>query len=347
MRAEPQCLNTRVWYPTARRCVRVLGVVIVLLGAYALTSLAWLAREVAQAPLPRSALASAALPARLGAAPEPLRFAVMGDPERNRAVFRACLQAARAQGCAFVIVLGDLVKDAYPLVFRLFLDDLRRGGYGEAFAVVRGNHDDPQQFQRLFGSSNWWFRLGHALFVGLCGEDGPAAAREALADALAARAPLDRVLVFSHIPILPYQSQREVDRAEQSGAQSTAMATLRSLITHGHVDHVFAAHFHGFEQTELDGIAQTITGGAGAHLKGNGARHHLVVVDLHPDAVQVRRVDIDSTAWSELGATVLLERSGLDLYDRLASQPVTWIGSAVLVILLELALLLATRRPPA
>jgi hypothetical protein len=300
-----------------RRWLRRCGVAILVpLAAgllLVLVSLAFVLRQSTAASQVARPWRAELLEKSVGDLPE-LRFAVLGDPERNRSVFRNCLAAARDRGCRFVVVTGDLIKDCNELAYELFLSDLVEMGFGDRFAVVIGNHDDQGLYARLFGSSTWSVQLGPALLIGVDNGDRKASTDQLtfVRNALRERGPDVVACLFAHKPIFPYHDEYH-DGAE------TGDPPLQEALIQGGAELVLPSHFHGYIDRTFSGVREVISGGGGGNLHDDDVGYHFLQVDVAPNRVDVTRVDVPPTEPGLLAhPRRILERTGLYAWTKLA-----------------------------
>jgi serine/threonine-protein phosphatase CPPED1 len=93
-------------------------------------------------------------------------------------------------------------------------------------------------------------------------------------------------LVFLHVPLFdPSGSPKPHSLPPEAASQ------LLSLFKKYKVNHVFAAHIHGYYAGHWEGLPYTITGGAGAPLYGTNSGHdfyHYLKVTIAGGQVQVQ-----------------------------------------------------------
>lgn len=305
-----------------------------------LASIALVVHEGSAVAVPDAPITAARLASSLGPRRSAGRFAVLGDPEEGRSVFRRCLARAKAEGCEFVVVTGDLVDNATPLAYRLFLRDVRGAGYGDRFAVVRGEDDDAWVFRRFFGSSDWSIALGDTLLLGV---DNATALLDDnqlrfAAKAFDARPPGGAALLFSHRPVFPYQTKDELaDDSESEWREvlegidnGTADPRFAALMVERKLDYALASHLHAYERNVFSGVCQVVSGGGGGGLQREGVGYNFLVVDADGARCDVRRVDVESSA-SALG---WVEELGLSLYGEFDRRPWREVPEDVALLLL-------------
>jgi len=229
---------------------------------------------------------------------EPFSFAVVGDT-RGKATFERICENLRRERLAFMVILGDLARDATPGEHRYLraelADELTMSC--PMFYVV-GNHDvDPEEFpvdrfEKTYGPTNFAFSCHRCLFVVLRILDHPYSTTESIAfleDVLSAKGRDHRkVFVFMHIPppILFDVSARQFEHPEQ----------LLDVFEKHSVDYVIAGDFHGYARTERKGTTYLVTGGGGAHLKPAlfGRFHHALVLRVDGGSVSERIMQIEA-----------------------------------------------------
>ncbi len=279
---------------------------------------------------PGRAIEAKDLPARIGNVDTAggFSFAVLGDREDERDVFRACLERAKKEGCLFVVLPGNLVFYGTEMAYALLMTDLRDFGYAERVATVRGSHDPPWLHRAFFGSSDWSFEFGGARFVGL--DD----AREVL------RPPeLDRIekdlaaprsgplFVVAHKPVFAigsgsigsgHSEPKELATKNGIDTDDDGEDRLRALCIEHHVDLVLAAHLDVYDRREVSGVTQIVSGTAGGRSERGFDSYGFVVVEVANGKATARRVEIESPGAS---AARLLELLGLFLLEQLRLRP--------------------------
>lgn len=305
------------------RALAALLLLLVLARAAGLALVLKQARDVKLEPMPfLPAHALAAIEAS-GPRPSPGKFAVLGDPERGRSIFRRCLERAKEEGCEFVVITGDLVKDPLPLAFRGFISDLEETGWGQRFLVVRGNHDDRAVYEQFFGTSDWAIEMGDSLLLGIDNAEGLISDVQFdwVRARLAARPKGQRTFAFMHRPPFPYASQHEEDEPNDTAQEWEAAKRgdkkddgegdprLAMLFVHEHVEWVLPSHYHAYERGAFEGVTQVISGGGGGNLDKPERKFHFLVVDAPPGSTDVRRVDVDAVRQTPRR---LLEKIGLE-----------------------------------
>ncbi len=256
-----------------------LGAGVLLLGLYA----SW-TNATLRTPPPILPPAGEALP---GTAP--FSFAVLGDSRGNMSVFEDILDHIRADGAAFVLHTGDIVRRPRPAQFEWVLHELNEEAPDLRIFAVAGNHDidrkakDPAAryllYSRAFGQRRYWFSYAGALFVAFddAQETLTAAELRWLDDTLGRLRDHYRLcFVYMHEP--PRDPRPGHAHALEGGADQ-----LVAILAKHHVSAVFASHIHGYLTDDLDGVPEYITGGAGAELDMPETGFHYLLCTVGAD----------------------------------------------------------------
>ncbi len=231
--------------------------------------------------------------------PESFTFAVLGDNQSNKFVFEPILRdLSRNSEAAFVIALGDLVKNGKTEQYRHLLIQVERNCTIPFLAVV-GNHDlkgGPDPFRKIFGPTYYAFRVGQSSFIVL---DPPTESgldrgeRQWLEEELRNSQSSKNRFVFMHVP--PFDPR---GKASSKSLRVKHGEDLLDLFRRYKVTHLFAGDIHGYFSGVWKGVPYTITGGAGERLRGRDPEHffyHYAKVQVTKSGVQVtaNRVDRD------------------------------------------------------
>lgn len=214
-------------------------------------------------------------------------FIVCGDPQNNYEVFDRILAAARSVDC--LIIAGDLTGSGTPTEFENFLSVVRESGV--RYYCVPGNHDVAsggvdEIYSRFLGAPYQSFDHKNCHFILLDNSDPArgfyAAQREwAKADlANAGASKPEHVFAVCHVPPgYPYS----LGSPDSEAAAREANKHLVPVLEEGGVVGLFCGHMHIYQHDTSDGLAVTVTGGAGAPLHmspENGGYYHYVRVDI-------------------------------------------------------------------
>lgn len=231
------------------------------------------------------------------AQPDILTFAVMGDSRNSREVFEGLLkQINQDRDMAFSIHLGDLVQDGKLEQYRFFLGQVRKNLQKPLLTVI-GNHElhnkGRQLYHDIFGPYYYSFHLQNNYFI-VVDDAGKTSLNEAqlgwLAEELKKAQAFPRRFVFLHIPLFDPRGDEHYH-----GVPEEIRRRLKDLFQQYKVTHIFAGHIHGYFAEKWAGVPYTITGGAGAEIKGTDPQHyffHYLEVSIKGDDVriEVRRV---------------------------------------------------------
>ena len=228
------------------------------------------------------------------------RFAVLGDPQSNERVWSAVCRGIRKKKPVFTVITGDHVSDAYPDIFRrTFIEVHRKHGRFEIIPVI-GNHDTGDDgmalsFRNLFGpqSLNYAFDYGNARFVifDACSRASDQASQLDVLDRMLAETPEGfHKFVFSHYP------PGNVEKWAYHSMDIALSRRFTEIMTRHAVDHVFHGHIHAYSTACFHGVEYTVNGGSGGSLHDrygpNGSINHYIIVDVTPEGVSQRVVQI-------------------------------------------------------
>jgi hypothetical protein len=204
----------------------------------------------------------------------PVHFAVLGDNRDSGAVFESILKdIARDEDVSFVVGLGDHVHDGDKEKYRYFLGQVRED-LTIPFLTTVGNHEKRNGgrdlYGEVFGPLHYSFQIGPNYFIVLDNSSGLGEAQtEWLTGELLKAQDFDTRVVFMHEPFS--------DPAHGISGHCMSEDDSRKLLDvfqRYRVTHVFASHMHGYWAGERQGIPYTVTGGAGAVLRGGDPEHH-------------------------------------------------------------------------
>jgi Calcineurin-like phosphoesterase len=248
--------------------------------------------------------------------PEDFKFAVLGDNRGNDSVFEPLLRDIdKSEEIAFAIDVGDLVAGGEHGQFERFFNGGKKGQFQRflrevqenltiPFLTAIGNHDlhnnSSRIYQEIFGPTYYAFQVGQSYFIILDAtmETGfDEVERQWLENELKKSQTFQARFVFIHVPILNPMGNDSKEFLQQKYGRD-----LLDLFRHYNVTHLFASHLHGYFSGVWEGVPYTITGGAGAHLRGEDPRHffyHYIKVHISKGHVETMavRIDSESTMW--------------------------------------------------
>ena len=244
---------------------------------------------------------------------KPFTFVIVGDP-RSSATFEALAEDINKAQPAFVVILGDWVKDGTINQHAYFKQKTPDYGFSCPVLFTPGNHDvDPQEypltsFERDYGPRNFSFVYEDNIFIFISHLDKRFSNRESLGylrslDKKTLSAYRNR-FVFMHIP--PWISPDIKER--HTADENDLMQILEDL----KIDYVLAADFHGYNRTRLRGVEYIVTGGGGGRL--HDARwpqfHHAVALTVGQDMISERIVPASThfaiKEWIDMNAIVYI-----------------------------------------
>jgi len=274
---------------------RVIPKIVLIFSVFCLAAWAGVGFAGEMAPLPAKQWNQENLAKVLSAAAEPVTFAVMGDSRDNPPVFGELLKKVDSDSeLAFVIHLGDLVREAELDQYQTFFTAVRQNLHKPLLAVV-GNHEligdrDLDLFHPMFGPDYYAFQIGQNFFIAIndaAEEEGMSQAQLRWLEAELQKSQNYKTrLVFCHIPLY---DPRDGDKPHS--LKPGEAAKLSALFKKYKVTHVFAGHIHSYYAGDWEGLPYTISGGAGAPLAGTDPQHyfyHYLKVSLQGDRVQIQ-----------------------------------------------------------
>lgn len=155
-----------------------------------------------------------------------------------------------------VVHLGDMVNKGNNLKeWELFFDitlPLRKNSY---FQVVKGNHENPDEFFiQFFGVDNYYSDFLNYRFIYLDVDTGLENIKKFLIENVS-----KNTIVFIHYPIFTVGGYCKNPTIK-------SMNSLHDLFRSLGIKLVFSAHDHNYQRFMVDGINYVITGGGGASL---------------------------------------------------------------------------------
>jgi 3',5'-cyclic AMP phosphodiesterase CpdA len=195
--------------------------------------------------------------------PEPrggFAFAVIGDIQREVKKLPLLMTSIK-QGLAvsFIIQTGDAVAHADSGHYWLFLNELAQCGLSVPLFVVPGNHDAKNDhenfFHTYFGSKQFWFEYGDALFIIVDNARGGWNDEKSdwLRNVLKSRRAVNRhAFLFMHN--LPLDGSGPGQLIEYSDMR------LRRLIEDYNINYVFSGHWHEYSRKKWHGTTVIING---------------------------------------------------------------------------------------
>ncbi len=216
-------------------------------------------------------------------------FALAGDTKGCGTFERIC-ENLKEEPVAFMVLLGDCVRDGTPGYHRYFRAEWAKelATYFPVFYVV-GNHDVDAEtfpistFEKTYGPTNFSFEYKGCLFIVLRILNKPYSTKESFAfleSVLSGhRSKYRKVFVFMHIPppISDDISPRAIDNPEK----------MVDLADKYDIDYVIAGDYHGYARVKHKNTVYLVTAGGGAHISNRkfGNFHHATVIQVSPNSV--------------------------------------------------------------
>lgn len=230
--------------------------------------------------------------------PHDFTFVVLGDTRWGTATFKALLDIASKDKPAFAVILGDFVNRPKPVRHELFNAIMAEQHLAFPVFLIPGNHDvhpdapfTLEDFEQTYGPAQFYFTIGDRLFLFL--NNSPPYdrtgqylrfMREVL---LEHRSKARDIFVFMHRPLSGLSP-------DVPGADLGQSQTFQQLAQEFGVRYVFAGDHHAYVKAQKNGTTYLITGGGGAHLRGQQGRfHHLLRMAVQDGTTQETVIAID------------------------------------------------------
>jgi predicted phosphodiesterase len=222
----------------------------------------------------------------------PFSFFVCGDNHGLHGVIEQMLDDAAVERPAFVVNLGDLIRDPASQAEALerLLEHRRVASrFGGPYLTVLGNHDmsddrgKAPSYAEVFGPTYCSFEYGDCLFVVLDNAHGYMSTKqlEWLEQALAGHRGSGPIFMFAHQPPFDPRPGRHHAMKPLIGGAKRVMELAEAAGVHT----VFAGHLHTFAETRRGGVDYVITGGAGAWTHKAPPSYHYLKVTVRGDDV--------------------------------------------------------------
>jgi len=287
--------------------------------------------------------------------PSPFSFFVVGDT-RSSAEFEGSYKNVTLDLTPdFGVILGDFV--AYPDMsrHRFFMEELTEWGMRFPVFLIAGNHDvvtkdetgfnrlqDPvfkEDFEKLYGPSNFSFIYRGCLFIGL-NDAYRSDYLDYLKDTLARRPP-DVLMIFVFMHIGPRFLSPLIHTRQMEGEEE-----FMRLMEAYNVDYVFAGDFHSYFRADKGHTKYIITGGGGSNLRGSIGRrfHHILIMSVDPAKDQVDEMIYSMKPADDIGDDIEITML-CGVYPVFEGRPFVWVAvfSLVLVALGVLIVCLVLR----
>ncbi len=264
----------------------------------------------------------------------PFSFLVVGDTKSSNTFEHFYEDAALEATPDFGVMLGDFVADPELNRHRFFMEEFAEWGMTFPFFLIAGNHDivtrhtrkcdrltDPfleQDFERVYGPTNFSFIYRGCLFIGLDDLYGTGYidyARDVLS-----RRPQDVLMtfVFMHIPPKSLSPMIRVRIIE--GEQD-----FMDLMEIYKVDYVIMGDFHSYFRGDDKHTKYIITGGGGSPLYEGTTRsfHHLILMVVDTQNKQVDEIIYPINSVFDLGDDLEIVMT-CKLYPFFEERPILW-----------------------
>lgn len=227
--------------------------------------------------------------------PNHFTFIAVGDlhiSSGDTARFRRILQAAKDEGDAFGVFLGDIVDSGNPTDVKAYQQALLDFGWdGKAFAVI-GNHDifndGWEAYRNAHGPSHYAFQVGNTKFIALDTADGGMGREQEkwLETELQKSRPPNLFLLSHYAAVTPGK------RTYLKLADEAEAARLMGWATKYKVTGWLAAHYHSFLKGKIEGVDYIIAGGGGGRRMDPVLEFFYVQVTVDGASVSYRMVPV-------------------------------------------------------
>jgi len=260
---------------------------------------------------------------------QPLRFVAMGDSRTNPTHWAAVAAGAIAAKPDLIVFSGDMVADGTKeKLWEEFFAQAPELFSSIPMLVVMGNHERRSPtMEGYFHMSpadakaiNWSRNFGDTLLVGIDGESDWSAGGDNAKwlDKTLADSKAKFIFVASHYPAWSSGGHGAVDEQGKPIEKPVreAQEVIVPMLAKYHVTAYICGHEHCYERSELPGVTEIISGGAGAPLYGkvkNAEKQnpyskvfvktlHYCVVDVTAKQATLKAIDtggkeIDSVKW--------------------------------------------------
>lgn len=226
------------------------------------------------------------------------RFAVFGDIQQVTEKLPQLLSALKEENpVSFIVQTGDLVSHSDSGHYNLLMNELARSGLRVPLFVVPGNHDISRDqsnlFEHYFGSKQFCFQYGKALFVGLDNASNKLSHEQLdwLQNVLASRREVvQHIFLFMHKPPIYWKG------AKRKFIVDMNMHLLRLIKNYG-VNYVFSGHWHGYYRKEVDRTIFIINGEDAVNRHGNGYNdsYYYTLLEVGEHNISERRMKLTPT----------------------------------------------------
>jgi serine/threonine-protein phosphatase CPPED1 len=256
--------------------------------------LAWLGVWEPLSPLPAREWNVTNLKEINVADPTNFSFAVFGDNQNSKFVFDNLLRLVdHDPGITFAISLGNSVSRGNIEKYNYFIEQAK-DNLGIPLLTTMGDRElkagGPALYHEIFGPAYYSFHIGKNFFMVL--DDASIEELDLmLKDGwieknLRDSQQYDTRLIFMHMPLYDPRRKEYNECLPEEYSERLMQVFLKYRVTH-----IFAAHIHGYLEGSWNGIPYTVTGGAGAKLRGTDPDHyffHFLKVTINKGNVQVQ-----------------------------------------------------------
>ena len=225
-------------------------------------------------------------------------FAVFGDIQQITEKIPQLISALKEESpVSFIIQTGDLVSHADSGHYNLLLNELAQSKLRLPLFVVPGNHDishdQSNLFEHYFGSKQFWFQYGKALFIVLDNASDKLDHEQLdwLQNVLAShREVVQHIFLFMHKPPIYWKGVKLKFIADIN------IRLLRLIKDYG-VNYVFSGHWHGYYRKEEGRTVFVVNGEDAVNHHGNGHSdpYYYTLVEVGDYNIRERRMKLTPT----------------------------------------------------
>ncbi len=185
----------------------------------------------------------------------------LGGTDTSR--LRTVLQAARDNGDAFIIFLGDMVDKGVRADFETFKAQVNDFGFQDKAIYVIGNHDIFDEgwssYRDLLGPSHYEITFGNCRFLVIDSADGIVGEEQTewLEARLKETGPAHTFILSHYMPLIPGQ------RTYLRLSNETEATHLMKMMSRFGVKAWLGSHYHSFIKQEIENVTYLVAGGGG------------------------------------------------------------------------------------
>ncbi|MCF2141258.1 MAG: metallophosphoesterase [Candidatus Lokiarchaeota archaeon] len=177
-------------------------------------------------------------------------------------VHRRILELIKSENKDFIIHIGDFVF--WDFGWPSFFKDLRNVGVNTLIFPVRGNHDNPLYFKRLFNMESLDYSLIYDDVLIIFIDDNANHLRKSQVEYV--KQTLEKANNVNKIKWKIVILHKPLYSGAVGGVRNELINQLVPLFKKYGVQLSIGSHFHSYERLHIDGITYLVSAGGGAHL---------------------------------------------------------------------------------